>query len=120
MIKTLKQEQSLMTEVDLSPTDTEEVSPSRTNASPTEEEREQEERTGAPRDTPKKSRYTECRTRTMSAPGAGWAAYNQQWRSGTVYGKPTAQRHIEKPPDEEGPYMGASQTTQHQHGQTRV
>jgi hypothetical protein len=36
MIKTLKQEQSLMTEVDLSPTDTEEVSPSRARATPTE------------------------------------------------------------------------------------
>jgi hypothetical protein len=85
MIKTLKQEQCLMTEVDLSPTDTEEVSPSQARFTPTEDEGEQEERTEAPRDTPKKSRYTDCRLRTMSDPGTEWAPYNQQWRSGKVY-----------------------------------
>jgi hypothetical protein len=57
VMKTLRQEQSLMTEVELSPTETEEASPSRTKASPVEEEEEQEERTRAPRDTPKRNPY---------------------------------------------------------------
>ena len=103
-MKTLRQEQSLMTEVELSPTETEEASPSRTNASPGEEEEEQAERTRAPRDTPKRNPYKDCRTRTMSDPGADWASYNQQWRSGKGHRKPAAQRHIEKPPEEEGPF----------------
>jgi hypothetical protein len=130
-VKTHRQEESMRAEVDFSPTETEEVSPSK-KASPTEEEEEREEWPEAPGHAPKKCQYSDFRKRekTLSDPGANrdrthsqewWSgkgrnSYSEQWNTR----RQATQKHIMMPPEDSGPFKGLpkrfnTQTDRHEY-----